>query len=416
MSHASRPRQQPLPAEDAKDAIAAVLDDFHDAASRADGVRYFRHFAADGIFLGTDANERWTIPEFREYAEPHFSMGIGWTYVPLDRRVSIAACGTTAWFDERLRNDKYGECRGSGVLVMSEQGGCECGGGDGGEWRIAQYNLAVPIPNDMLADVARRIREFGTPAGHTVPASLNITIPEEMQDNGETQDLSETPENCCSSVATAEEIQDLSKALESSRIIAEKPSSTSYRPKASSLPTSLVRTIQLESDGDDDEKREVIPTTMILQLFSDRIFFSITQLSGKMGSLLVCNVEESIIDNSTTYHISTLLGTGVARRSGGRAEQEVSLREVYVRRLAERIVSHARKMAGVREGAILGGAENGTSPIPTLVVGLGLRPNKSGGKSSFESFNAIVDAAMKLYEEGWRICHSGGMVGMEGPD
>lgn len=406
MTQASRP------AADAKDAIAAVLDDFHDAASRADGVRYFGHFAADGVFLGTDAAERWTVPEFREYAEPHFSMGRGWTYVPLDRRVSLAACGTTAWFDERLRNDKYGECRGSGVLVMSEGGGGECGGGDGGGWRIAQYNLTVPIPNDMLADVARRIREFGTPAA----TSLNITIPEEMQDNGETQDLSETPENCCSSVATAEQMQDLSKTLQNSRIIAEKQSSASYRPKASSLPTSLFRTIQLESDGDDDERREVIPTTIILQLFSDRIFLSITQLSGKMGSLLVCNVEESIIDNSTTYHISTLLGTGVARRSGGRAEQEVSLREVYVRRLAERIVSHARKMAGVREGAILGGAENGTSPIPTLVVGLGLRPNKSGGKSSFEKFNAIVDAVMKLYEEGWRICHSGGMVGMEGPD
>ncbi len=317
----------------------------------------------------------------------------------------------------------------------------------------------------MLADVAHRIREYGTPAGHIGPTSRNAIAEEERQDHlsetlestsleetqdlpesleitnrnmvaeetqdisgtlektsqntivEETQDLSETPEDTTQhSNMIAEETEDLSKTLESSCGIAEKPPSSSYRPKSSSLPTSLVRTIQLEGDCDDDEKRHVIPTTVVVQLFSDRIFLSITQLSGKMGSLLVCNVEESIIDNSTTYHVSTLLGTGAPLGSGVRAEQEVSMREVYVRRLAERIVSHARSMAGVREGAILGGAENGTSPIPPVVVGLGLRPNKFGRKSSFESFNAIVDAAMGLYEEGWRICHSGGMVGMEGPD
>ena len=196
------------------------------------------------------------------------------------------------------------------------------------------------------------------------------------------------------------------------------PASTIHRPKASSIPTSIVRTIQLKQGGKDEDdeikSQVVVPTTVILQLFSDRIFLSVTQLAGKMGSLLVCNVEESIIDNSTTYHVSTLLGTGASRSRGG-AEQESSLREVLVRRLAERIVSYTRKMAGIREGAILGGSEEGKGPIPPLVVGLGLRPI-SGKRLSFESFNAIVDASMEIYEEGWRICHSGGMLGMEGPD
>ncbi|MFN9993591.1 MAG: nuclear transport factor 2 family protein, partial [Phycisphaerales bacterium] len=41
----------------------------------------------------------------------------------------------------------YGECRGSGVLLRLND-----------EWKIVQYNLTVPIPNDMLADVARDIR------------------------------------------------------------------------------------------------------------------------------------------------------------------------------------------------------------------------------------------------------------------
>eukprot|EP00970_Alexandrium_tamarense_P003518 scaffold559_cov190-Alexandrium_tamarense.AAC.13 len=116
-----------------------------------------------------------------------------------------------------------------------------------------------------------------------------------------------------------------------------------------------------------------------------------------MGSLLVCNVEESIIDNSTTYNVRTLLGTGTA---GGTTnpDQEIALREVYVRRIAERMVIHARKVAGVGANTILGGAEDGSGPIPPLVVGLGLRPKE---KRSVDDFNKIVDTALKLYEEGW---------------
>ena len=42
----------------------------------------------------------------------------------------------------------------------------------GGAWKIAQYNLTVPIPNDLLAGFAEKIREFTkkpSPAGN--PAS-----------------------------------------------------------------------------------------------------------------------------------------------------------------------------------------------------------------------------------------------------
>ncbi|MDG1707972.1 MAG: hypothetical protein P8H03_04380, partial [Emcibacteraceae bacterium] len=39
--------------EDEK-AIIAVLDDFHDAAAKADKDRYLGHFTEDGAFLGTD--------------------------------------------------------------------------------------------------------------------------------------------------------------------------------------------------------------------------------------------------------------------------------------------------------------------------------------------------------------------------
>ena len=37
--------------------VAAVLDNWHQAASVADEARYLGHFAPDGVFMGTDATE-----------------------------------------------------------------------------------------------------------------------------------------------------------------------------------------------------------------------------------------------------------------------------------------------------------------------------------------------------------------------
>ncbi len=128
--------------------IEAVLDDFHQAASDAEEERYFSHFAASGVFFGTDATERWTVEEFRTYAHPHFAQGKGWTYHPRDRHVALSAGGDTAWFDELLDNAKYGECRGTGVLQRY-----------GEEWKIEQYHLTLPVPNALAADLVARIRE-----------------------------------------------------------------------------------------------------------------------------------------------------------------------------------------------------------------------------------------------------------------
>jgi uncharacterized protein (TIGR02246 family) len=128
-------------------AVDAVLDDFHAAASEADGDRYFGHFAPDGVFVGTDASERWTVDAFRAYAEPHFSKGKGWTYTTVERHVRLAPGGDTAWFDERLENASYGATRGSGVLRRID-----------GAWKIEQYVLSFPIPNDVARDVVERIR------------------------------------------------------------------------------------------------------------------------------------------------------------------------------------------------------------------------------------------------------------------
>lgn len=128
--------------------IAAVLDDFHDAAAAADGARYFAHFAPDGVFLGTDASERWTVAQFKAYAAPHFAKGHGWKYTPKSRDIALSADGDTAWFDELLDNEAFGLCRGSGVLTRRKN-----------HWKISQYNLSVPIPNALMSEFVKIIRE-----------------------------------------------------------------------------------------------------------------------------------------------------------------------------------------------------------------------------------------------------------------
>ena len=138
----------PLAGQDgARAAVSAALDALHEAASEADFDRYFSLYADEAVFLGTDATERWTREEFMDYARAPFEAGTGWTYHTLERHVAIAADGRTAWFDERLENAGLGETRGSGVLVMED-----------GSWKIAQYNLTIPIHNEMALEVARTIR------------------------------------------------------------------------------------------------------------------------------------------------------------------------------------------------------------------------------------------------------------------
>lgn len=132
-----------------------TLDAFHEAAARADGEAYFAHFAPEGIFLGTDATERWTVEEFR----PVFAKGPGWTYIPIpgERHVDLIEGDTIAVFDELLLNVKYGQCRGSGVLRNM-----------GDQWLIVQYNLHFPVPNDLAEPITRMIQDAA--ANEAAPA------------------------------------------------------------------------------------------------------------------------------------------------------------------------------------------------------------------------------------------------------
>jgi ketosteroid isomerase-like protein len=127
--------------------VDRVLDDWHNAAANADEARYFGHAAPEFVFLGTDASERWDLASFRAFAHPYFAKGKAWTFVPHERHVNVSPDGSVAWFDEKLDSASYGNCRGSGVLRSID-----------GKWKIAQYDLTIPIPNHLATTVVQMIR------------------------------------------------------------------------------------------------------------------------------------------------------------------------------------------------------------------------------------------------------------------
>lgn len=130
------------------DDVSHVLDDWHKAAADADESRYFGYAAPEFVFLGTDGSERWDLASFRAFAHPYFAKGKAWTFVPHDRHVQAGPREDVAWFDEKLDSASYGECRGTGVVRYTRDG-----------WKIAQYNLEIPIPNDLAKTVVQMIRE-----------------------------------------------------------------------------------------------------------------------------------------------------------------------------------------------------------------------------------------------------------------
>jgi len=130
-----------------KKAINTTLDDWHLAATEANFERYFMHFTGDSaIFMGTDATERWTVAEFKPWAKPYFDDGQAWDFTPVERHVYLSDNGQTAWFDESLDTPNLGPARGSGVLVKQAE-----------TWKIAHYNLSIPIPNAIVDTVVQQV-------------------------------------------------------------------------------------------------------------------------------------------------------------------------------------------------------------------------------------------------------------------
>jgi ketosteroid isomerase-like protein len=131
------------------DAIAAVIDDFHDAAAHGDSERYLGHMTDDAVFMGTDEWERWPKhPDFEDYVNGRFKDGTGWEYRSVQRNVSVSELGNVAWFDEVIFSASNGRFRGTGVLLLQD-----------GEWKIARYAMSFLVFNENWDEVIELTRK-----------------------------------------------------------------------------------------------------------------------------------------------------------------------------------------------------------------------------------------------------------------
>ena len=144
--------------------VAETLDAFHAAAAVADLDAYLSLTTEEVVFLGTDGSERWQGQAFRDFVQSNFEVGRGWVYTPVSRNVILSPDGNTAWFDEALRHKSLGRCRGSGVMVKSAGG-----------WRVAQYNLSVPVPNEMVEQVVAEIAEIDDEAAAAIESAAEAS-------------------------------------------------------------------------------------------------------------------------------------------------------------------------------------------------------------------------------------------------
>jgi len=140
--------QKPAAAAPATERVKAVLTGFHRAAAEADLDTYVGYLSPDLTFLGTDRTERLDREGLVALAQRSFSQGIGWIAEPVEQNVFVSGDGATAWFDEKLESQNFGELRASGVLRLEDRG-----------WRIVQYNVVFPIPNDLAFDLVAQIAE-----------------------------------------------------------------------------------------------------------------------------------------------------------------------------------------------------------------------------------------------------------------
>lgn len=132
----------------AQKSIEATLDTWHEAASTANFEDYFASFAEDAYFLGTDASERWSVKQFKNFAKPHFETAPAWVFIPVQRNIEMSTDGKLAWFDEVLNSEHLGVCRGSGVMILENN-----------TWKIKHYVLSLIVPNEHAKEVAKLKRK-----------------------------------------------------------------------------------------------------------------------------------------------------------------------------------------------------------------------------------------------------------------
>ena len=118
--------------------VNTLMDNWHRAAAVGDEDMFFGSMTPDGVYIGTDASERWLRDEMKEWSKKYFERDSAWSFTPLSRTVAFSEDEKIGWFDELL-DTWMGPCRGSGIIVRTEDG-----------WKIKHYHLAIAVPNDKV--------------------------------------------------------------------------------------------------------------------------------------------------------------------------------------------------------------------------------------------------------------------------
>ena len=125
-----------------------LINDWHKDAAIGDLESFFEKMDKNAIYLGTDASEKWTTDELKEFCKIHFADGNGWDFKPIKREIYFNEKMDFAWFDEQL-NTWMGVCMSSGVLIKTNDG-----------WKIKHYQLSMAVPNDIVNDFIKMVEAY----------------------------------------------------------------------------------------------------------------------------------------------------------------------------------------------------------------------------------------------------------------
>lgn len=139
---------------EAEKEVNMLMNNWHKAAATGDSKVFFGSMADNGIYIGTDATERWTKDEMEVWSKKYFDRGSAWDFKTIERQVHISTNGQYAWFNETL-NTWMGVCRGSGILSKEKSG-----------WKIEQYHLSVTIDNNLIESFVKLV---GAPGRTPIP-------------------------------------------------------------------------------------------------------------------------------------------------------------------------------------------------------------------------------------------------------
>lgn len=119
--------------------LDSIMDAWHQAAAEADAEAFFGAMAKEGVYIGTDASERWLRDELREWAKSAFERSSAWTFRPLERNWHYLSADVL--IGDELLDTWMGPCRSTMVLKKVD-----------GKWLIYHYQLSVTVPNDRIEE------------------------------------------------------------------------------------------------------------------------------------------------------------------------------------------------------------------------------------------------------------------------